>query len=105
MFDPAPITPAPIPLDAPTILLFGGTFDPPHAAHAILPVQVRDTMLGPGAWLLYVPTAQNPLKTAGPQAPEHDRLAMLRILVQGVDGRASIWTDELDRARPTDTPT
>jgi nicotinate-nucleotide adenylyltransferase len=93
------ITPAPIPSDINTILLFGGTFDPPHVAHAALPARVRDEVLGPDAWLLYVPAAQSPLKGATPRAPDRDRLEMLDILLeaQSID-RASIWTDELDRA-------
>ncbi len=107
---PPPITPVPLPQGVRQILLFGGTFDPPHAAHARLPFMVREQMLGPDAWLLYVPAARNPLKAHGPEASDADRLQMLRLLIAdqaaGVQAaRVAIWTDELDRSRQAPGPT
>src|SRR3954463_12353114 len=90
--DYAPISPPPVPRSVKKVLLFGGTFDPPHGAHARLPPRVRDRWLGEDAWLLYVPAARNPLKAWGPEAPEHDRLEMLRLLLAAEpDARSSIW--------------
>jgi nicotinate-nucleotide adenylyltransferase len=65
-------------------------------------------MLGPGAWLLYVPAARNPLKAHGPEAPDAERLNMLRLLIAEPPPsaeRVSIWTDEIDRARAFPGPT
>jgi nicotinate-nucleotide adenylyltransferase len=81
------------------ILLFGGTFDPPHLAHAKLPAQAA-TQLGCDE-ILYIPAAINPLKLAAgqplPTAKEH-RLAMLLIAIADVpDSRIS--TLEIDRPR------
>jgi nicotinate-nucleotide adenylyltransferase len=92
------------------VLLFGGTFDPPHTAHARLPFTVRSAMLGPGAWLVFVPAARNPLKKQGPEASDESRLAMLRLLIDeevaaGGGSNVAIWTDELDRARVNPGPT
>ena len=101
----AAITPALVGRGVKTVLLFGGTFDPPHAAHAGLPLEVRDRMLGADSWLLYVPAARNPLKPVGPEASEEHRLEMLRLLLaERADARSSIWTDELDRARVAKEP-
>ena len=110
-----PTTPVPIPTgaDAPRfILVFGGTFDPPHKGHIDLPVRVRDELDrrsgalgaagsggGAGGWLLYVPAARSPLKQDNPIASDADRRHMLELaLAEAGTVRASIWTDELDRA-------
>jgi nicotinate-nucleotide adenylyltransferase len=104
-----PITPAPLPPGVREVLLFGGTFDPPHAAHIELPVKVRDAMLGPGAWLLFVPAARNPLKSRGPDASEIDRLRMLRLAIaerirRESESRVATWTDEFDRVHACPGP-
>jgi nicotinate-nucleotide adenylyltransferase len=107
--NPNPVTPVPLPKGVREVLLFGGTFDPPHTAHARLPFTVRNTMLGPGSWLLFVPAARNPLKKQGPKASDESRLAMLRLLIDeeaaGSGSNVAIWTDELDRARMSPGPT
>lgn len=92
---PAP-TPLPIPGGAPGVVLYGGTFDPPHAAHVELPRLARDRVI-PDGWLLYVPAARSPLKPSVPAAGDADRVAMLRLALEGVP-RAAVWTDEIDRA-------
>ncbi len=89
------ITPIPVPQNAREIALFGGTFDPPHRAHAELAAAARD-LAAPGAWLVFVPAARSPFKEDAPSADEH-RLAMLRLATTAVE-RGAIWTDELDRA-------
>ncbi len=91
-----PPSPWPAPPDAP-VLLFGGTFDPPHNGHARLPAAARDVLFGDAGWLVYVPAARNPLKPHGPAAPDADRVEMLRLATAGL-GRCAVWTDEIDRA-------
>jgi nicotinate-nucleotide adenylyltransferase len=100
-----PTTPIPVPTggaDVPRLLVvFGGTFDPPHLGHVELPVRVRDDLerradcVG-GAWLVYVPAYRSPHKSRGPVATDADRVEMLRRSLEGV-ARACVWTDEIDR--------
>lgn len=106
---PASTTPLPIPTgdDRPALLLlFGGTFDPPHKGHIDLPLQIRKELEKRGdaagrAWTLYVPAARSPHKPVGPIAPDQDRLTMLRLAIEG-SPRTAVWTDELDRASDAD---
>ncbi len=79
------------------VLLFGGTFDPPHRAHIELARSVRDRLGGRGWWMVYVPAARSPHKDAAPRASDAERLEMLRLATRGVP-RCAIWTDEIDRA-------
>lgn len=105
----APTTPLPIPLgdSAPKlVLIMGGTFDPPHVGHARLPANVRDELEAragaPGsAWLLFVPAARSPHKSAGPVASDADRVHMLSLAIAGI-ARTAVWTDEIDRAAARD---
>lgn len=83
-------------LASPFRLFFGGSFDPPHIGHARLPSGVLADVGGPDAWLVYVPAARSPHKETSP-APDHHRLAMLRIALRGL-GRCVIWDTELRRA-------
>jgi nicotinate-nucleotide adenylyltransferase len=79
------------------ILVFGGSFDPPHRAHIRLPLDAADLV---GARkILFIPTGSNPQKADhGPTAPRH-RVAMLeRALAQ--EPRAVVSTIELDRPTP-----
>jgi nicotinate-nucleotide adenylyltransferase len=81
--------------DARHIILFGGSFDPPHVAHVALPMAVREAV---GAELVaYVPAAKAPHKLDKVQTDPLHRLAMLRLALGGVD-HAAVVTDELDRA-------
>lgn len=93
VFEPAP-TPWPAPGGA-LVLLFGGSFDPPHRAHVELAVKARDALLGGEGWLVFVPTARSPHKSE-PGAGEGDRVEMVRRAIAG-QGRCAIWTDEIDR--------
>lgn len=81
------------------LIVFGGTFDPPHRAHAALPDLVR-RRAAPGSFLLYVPAARSPHKPGAPGAPDADRLEMLRLTIAGLRD-AAIWTDEIDRGGPS----
>ena len=85
------------------VLIFGGTFDPPHRAHVELP-QAAARELGCER-IIYIPAAINPLKASPDQpspTPAHHRLAMLRLALDGVPN-AEISTIELDRAGPSYT--
>jgi nicotinate-nucleotide adenylyltransferase len=83
-----------------SILVFGGTFDPPHLAHAHLPRLIAER-LGCDQ-ILYVPARMNPLKDEGPSASAEHRVAMLVLAL--ADGPAArISTIELDREGPSYT--
>lgn len=93
----APITPLPVPAGVTRVMLFGGSFDPPHRAHVELAARARDEVLGKDAWLVFVPAARSPHKEAGPSASDEDRIAMLGLATREVPNSA-VWTDEIDRA-------
>jgi nicotinate-nucleotide adenylyltransferase len=81
-----------------SILFFGGSFDPPHAGHASLPLAVARSLAPATAIgvIMYVPAARSPHKDDAPTDPAH-RLAMLEIAIRQMK-HARIWTGELDRA-------
>ncbi len=81
------------------IIVFGGTFDPPHRAHVVLP-QLVAKRLG-ASRIIYVLNASNPLKEQEPTAAIH-RLAMLKLALQEVP-EAEISTIELSRPAPSYT--
>ncbi|MFG0292960.1 MAG: nicotinate (nicotinamide) nucleotide adenylyltransferase [Phycisphaerales bacterium JB050] len=84
----------PISGDARTILVFGGSFDPPHVGHRTLALSAREAI---GAdWLLLVPAAQSPHKDTPPLLTGDQRLELLRIAFEG-DDRTSLCRMELDR--------
>lgn len=91
-----PITPLKLPRHVKTVVVFGGSFDPPHHMHVLAPLMLTQTMFGDTGWLLYVPAARSPHKSSVIASDEH-RLAMLRYAID-IPGQRSIWTDELDRA-------
>lgn len=93
-YPPMP-TPLPVPADAP-VLLYGGTFDPPHRGHVVLADEARRIAM-PGGWLLYVPAGRNPLKNTAPVATGEQRVEMLRLATRDL-ARVSIWTVEIERA-------
>lgn len=82
------------------VLIFGGTFDPPHLAHTALPPLVA-RRLGCDR-ILYVPASANPLKAGTPPTAAEHRLAMLRLALADVPD-AEISTLELDRPGPSYT--
>ena len=81
--------------DAPQrVLLYGGTFDPPHRGHVELPLYAALKLACDE--IIYIPTNQSPHKQdAAPTDAEH-RLAMLEIALRDVP-MARISTLELDR--------
>jgi len=98
----APITPLPVAAGVRTIVLFGGTFDPPHRGHVELAEQVHrrfeEEPDAAPAIVLFVPAARSPFKEQAPEATDQQRVEMLRAATEGQDG-LDVWTDELDRAR------
>jgi nicotinic acid mononucleotide adenylyltransferase len=99
----APITPLKVQRSVKTLVVYGGSFDPPHEYHRWAWCAVRMT-LGDAARTLYVPAAANPLKARGPIASDEDRVAMLLadeppMGFNRVGAGAGLWTDEIDRAR------
>lgn len=76
------------------ILVFGGTFDPPHLAHVELPQLVAHELNCDR--ILYIPAAINPLKTDQPPTDPAHRLAMLRLALAG---RANVEIDDLELRR------
>src|SRR5690606_34942815 len=84
------------------LIIFGGSFDPPHRGHVELPQLVRAKLHADT--VVYVPVGIPPHKDHA-LTPAADRLAMLQLALQGVE-HARIDTAEIDRAvsgRPTYT--
>ncbi len=75
------------------LLLYGGSFDPPHRAHIELPLRIRREV---GAeTVAYIPAAMSPLKTERRPTPAHHRLAMLERALTGRDD-AVVYTLEIE---------
>ena len=86
--------------DPSRILLFGGTFDPPHMAHVTLPPLAAAKLRCDR--IIYVPARISPLKTGSPPTDAAHRLEMLRLALRGVPN-ASISAIELEREGPSFT--
>lgn len=87
------------------VLVFGGSFDPPHKGHAAL-LSAAARALDPDK-ILVVPAWRNPLKARQPVSAAH-RLAMTELgVLEKLPGqwrrRAAIRTDELRSGRPVYT--
>ena len=90
------------------VILYGGSFDPPHLAHARLPPQARQQWAAQNSVdlaatpLFYVPAARSPHKALTPEATDAQRLRMLELALGSdlADPAAPvvIYTGELDRA-------
>lgn len=76
------------------ILIFGGTFDPPHRAHVELPALVAQRLECDR--IIYIPAARSPLKSDPPLSADAHRLAMLALAIANLEG-AEISTIELER--------
>ncbi|MAE61208.1 MAG: nicotinate (nicotinamide) nucleotide adenylyltransferase [Planctomycetaceae bacterium] len=69
-----------MPLDlqsAQRLLVYGGSFDPPHRAHVALPMRAADAVHADG--VLYVPAGRPPHKSGRDLAPARHRLTMLQL--------------------------
>ncbi|MFP4145434.1 MAG: nicotinate (nicotinamide) nucleotide adenylyltransferase [Phycisphaeraceae bacterium] len=78
------------------IIVFGGSFDPPHRAHVELPERVR-RQVG-GDVVAYIPAGRAPHKLHKEQTPAGHRLAMLRLAIEDAD-HAIVLSHEIERAR------
>ncbi len=83
---------------------FGGSFDPPHLGHfAVARAAAKAVSLDR---VLFVPTAQQPLKPDGAAAPYQDRLAMVSLLcdLQPADTSPRFEASSLDAPLPGAMP-
>lgn len=87
--------PAAGPADTRPVLVFGGTFDPPHARHVTL-VRGADALLRCKR-VLILPAWMNPQRQT-PTAPAKDRVAMCALAFQDL-ADATISTLEVDAER------
>jgi nicotinate-nucleotide adenylyltransferase len=83
-----------------TLLVFGGSFDPVHDAHFLVPFAGMAMDFKMSGRLLYVPAARSPHKATGPVASDEHRVGMLQAFTQRSESCA-FWTDEIDRAKGT----
>lgn len=77
------------------VIVFGGSFDPPHLAHVALPEQVRQQL--DAQLVIYVPAGLPPHKNASEQTPASHRLAMLKHALANTS-HTFIDECEIDRA-------
>lgn len=87
------------PRHASKLIIYGGSFDPPHRAHIELPFEAARTIGADG--VLFVPAGQPPHKARQVTPAEH-RLRMLELALAG-HPRAAIWRGEIDRQGPSFT--
>lgn len=82
--------------------VFGGTFNPIHLGHLRAAEEVREAL--DLARIVFVPSADPPLKRGGPEriAPARDRLAWVELAIQG-NPVFGVDTLELERPGPSYT--
>jgi len=66
--------------------ILGGTFDPVHHGHLLLALHCREQLAC--REVLLIPNAHSPFKTSGPKASFNDRIAMIRLAIEGTRGLA-----------------
>ena len=86
------------------LLIFGGSFDPPHRAHVELPEAVRVAI--DADVIVYVPAGRAPHKLDKQQTAGTHRLAMLRLAVGNAvaAGTAVVLDDEIRRVEEDGRP-
>lgn len=99
-----PVALSPFTKDATARLFFGGSFDPPHAAHTQLPILAAQTLEQHlnlpknSCHVVYVPAARSPFKDSQP-TPDQHRVEMLKLATAEPNSQLShtstIWTQEL----------
>lgn len=85
---------------APRLLVFGGTFDPPHRRHS--EIVARAAELLHCERVLVVVAGDAPLRTGRSAAPSEARIAMARLAFAGVRG-VEFDTREIERTGPSFT--
>ena len=65
------------------ILIFGGSFDPPHIGHLIVARDVKEKLKAKK--VIFVPAWRSPFKE-GHSAPPEDRLTMVKLCTEEEDG-------------------
>lgn len=88
------------PADADRLIVYGGTFDPPHRAHIQLPRLAADRIGADG--VLYIPAGRPPHKPDDHRTPGRHRLAMLQLAI-GDAPDAAISDYELNQPGPSYT--
>jgi len=76
------------------LVLFGGTFDPPHRRHVELAERARDLL--DADEVLFMVARVNPQRAAHPPAPADERLAMVRL---AIEGRPALRASDLELRR------
>lgn len=74
--------------------VFGGTFDPPHVGHLLAASDAAERLQLDV--VLWVPAAQQPLKTAETGTPPVDRVRMVELTIAG-DRRHALEPTEVER--------
>lgn len=93
-----PVTPLKLPKGVRTLIVLGGSFDPPHAGHLGPVFSAIEKGRIKGAKVLLVPAARSPHKPAGTAASDQHRIAMLKLLAKRWPA-AMVWLDEIKRAQ------
>jgi nicotinate-nucleotide adenylyltransferase len=82
------------------ITLFGGTFDPVHMGHTAVAAAAGENI---GAdKVIFVPAKRSPLKAFFPEASDEDRLAMIKLAIEG-KSRFNLSDYELKKTGPSYT--
>lgn len=81
-------------MSAAITLVYGGTFDPPHAVHARIASMAADALSA--TRIVVLPAGVNPQRASTPPAPAEHRLAMARLAFAG-DPRVTIDDREMRR--------
>ena len=94
------MTAGPVPVVPGSVGIFGGTFDPIHVAHLAVAQAAAET-LGLEC-VIFVPAGRPPHKLDAVISPAADRIAMVRLAIEGND-RFAVDSLEIERPGPSYT--